>query len=64
MSINRHPGYVRSADELKQALVNYCYEVKKAAPELKEQADQLQHSVLIQENVIFNLLNKRKDGTP
>lgn len=62
MSIMHHSGYVRAADELKQALVNYCHEVKKAAPELREQADQLQRSVLIQDSVIFNLLRGRKNG--
>ncbi|MCM3143081.1 hypothetical protein [Brevibacillus sp. MER 51] len=60
MSIMLHKGYVQAADQLKQALANYCYEVKKAAPELSSQADQLMQSVLIQDNVIFNLLNKRK----
>ncbi len=65
MSINRHPGYVKAADELTQALVNYCYEVTKIAPELKEQTDQLMRSVLMQDNAIFNqLLVRVKENSP
>lgn len=60
MSINRHPRYVRAADELKAAMVAYCHEVKMIAPELKEQADQLQRSILMQDNVIFNHLRSEK----
>lgn len=58
MSINRFPGYVKAADELKAALVNYVYEVKTSAPELAPQAEQLLRSVLTQEVVIFNLLRQ------
>ena len=62
MSINRHPRYVRAADDLKQAIVNYCYEVNLIAPELKGQVDQLQRSVLMQDNVIFNQLRVKENS--
>jgi len=62
MSIERHPNYVKTADALKQALVNYCFEVKKIAPELTDQADQLQRSVLMQDNVIFNQLRVKENS--
>lgn len=63
MPIERHPRYVKTADEFKQALVNYCYEVTKIAPELKGQTDQLQRSVLMQENAIFNQI-RLKENSP
>lgn len=63
MSIERHPNYVKTADEFKQALVNYCYEVTKIAPELKGQTDQLQRSLLMQENAIFNQI-RLKENSP
>jgi hypothetical protein len=56
MSINRYPRIVRAADELKAALVTYCYEVRTEAPELNEAIDQLQRSVLLQLTSIHNLL--------
>lgn len=62
MSIVRHPNYVKTADELKQALVNYCYEVTKIAPELKGQTDQLMRSVLMQDNAIFNQLRVKENS--
>lgn len=58
MSINRFPGYVKAADELKAVLVNYVHEVKTSAPELAPQAEQLLRSVLTQEVVILNLLRQ------
>ncbi|MCM3560633.1 hypothetical protein NSQ24_01250 [Brevibacillus sp. FSL L8-0520] len=65
MSISRHPDYVQAADELKQALVNYCHEVTKIAPELKGQTDQLMRSVLMQDNAIFNQLRVHvKENSP
>ncbi|WP_400162883.1 hypothetical protein ACAF76_008225 [Brevibacillus sp. TJ4] len=60
--IRRNPDYVQAADELKQALVNYCYEVSKVAPELKDQTDQLQRSVLLQENTIFNQIRVKENS--
>lgn len=62
MSIMRHKRYVQAADELKAALVNYCQEVRMTAPELAEQVAQFQKSVLLQDNVIFNLLRNREDS--
>ncbi|MGN7471271.1 hypothetical protein [Brevibacillus sp. SAFN-007a] len=56
MSIMQYPRVVRAADELKAALITYCYEVRMASKDLRGPAEQLQRSVLLQENVIFNLL--------
>ncbi|MED4783470.1 hypothetical protein [Brevibacillus choshinensis] len=56
MSIMQYPRVVWAADQLKAALVTYCFEVRMASKELNGPAEQLQRSVLLQENVIFNLL--------
>jgi hypothetical protein len=59
VSINRYPRIIRAADELKAALVTYCYEVRTEAPELNAAIDQLQRSVLLQVTVIHNLLPEK-----
>jgi len=58
MTINTFPRYVRAADELKAALVNYVHEIKMTAPELAPQADQMMRSVLTQDVEIFNSLRQ------
>jgi len=64
MSINRFPGYVRAADELKAALVNYVHEIKMTAPELVPQAEQMMRSVLARDVAIFNLLQEHGEKKP